>query len=101
MGAGTVIRDDETGFAPILRSTRLSKGAYLVGRFGGSIAAALLVMASVPLGIAIGSAMPWLDAEKVGAFVPWHYLYALFVIALPTMLIMGSAFFASRRQRAR
>ncbi len=94
MVAGTVIRDDETGFAPILRSTRLTKGAYLVGRFGGSIAAALLVMASVPLGIAIGSAMPWLDAEKIGAFVPWHYLYALFVVALPTMLIMGSAFFA-------
>ena len=94
MVAGTVIRDDETGFAPILRSTRLTKGAYLVGRFGGSIAAALLVMASVPLGIAIGSAMPWLDAEKIGAFVPWHYFYALFVVALPTMLIMGSAFFA-------
>ncbi len=94
MVAGTVIRDDETGFAPILRSTRLSKGAYLVGRFGGSIAAALVVMASVPLAIAIGSAMPWQDAEKVGAFVPWHYLYALFVFSLPTLLIMGAAFFA-------
>jgi aminopeptidase N len=94
MVAGTVIRDDETGFAPILRSTRLTKGAYLVGRFGGSIAAALLVMASVPLAIAIGSAMPWQDAEKIGAFVPWHYVYALFVFGLPTLLIMGAAFFA-------
>ena len=94
MVAGTVIRDDDTGFAPILRSTRLTKGAYLVGRFGGSIAAALLVMSSVPLAIAIGSAMPWQDAEKIGAFVPWHYVYALFVFALPTLLIMGAAFFA-------
>jgi len=94
MVAGTVIRDDETGFAPILRSTRVSKGAYLVGRFTGSVAAALLVMASVPLAIAIGSAMPWQDAEKIGAFVPWHYVYALVVFALPTMLIMGAAFFA-------
>ena len=32
MVAGTVIRDDETGFAPILRSTRIGKGAYLGGR---------------------------------------------------------------------
>ena len=94
MVAGTVIRDDETGFAPILHSTRLTKGAYLVGRFTGSIAAALLVMAAVPLAIAVGSAMPWIDAEKVGAFVPWHYVYALIVIALPTLLIMGAAFFA-------
>ena len=94
MVAGTVIRDDETGFAPILRSTRLTKGRYLVGRFTGSIAAALVVMAAVPLAIAIGAAMPWLDAEKIGAFVPGHYLYALLVIALPTLLITGAAFFA-------
>lgn len=94
MVAGPVIRDDETGFAPILRSTRMTKGAYLGGRFSGALAAALLVMASVPLAIAIGSAMPWLDAEKLGTFVPLHYLYALFVIALPTLLITGAAFFA-------
>ena len=94
MVAGTVIRDDETGFAPILHSTRLTKGAYLFGRFGGSIAAALAVMASVPLAIAIGSMMPWQDAEKIGPFVPVDYLYALFVFALPTLLIMGAAFFA-------
>ena len=94
MVAGTVIRDDETGFAPILRSTRLTKGAYLVGRFGGSIVAALAVIAAIPLAIAIGSAMPWLDSEKVGPFVPGHYLYALFVFGLPTLLITGAAFFA-------
>lgn len=94
MVAGTVIRDDETGFAPILRSTRLTRGAYLGGRFVGSVAAALLVMASIPLAIALGALMPWLDVEKVGPFVLWHYLYALFVFALPTLVIMAAAFFA-------
>jgi ABC-2 type transport system permease protein len=94
MVAGTVIRDDETGFAPILRSTRIGKGSYLGGRFTGSVAAALLVMASVPLGIAVGSVMPWQDSEKIGPFVLTHYLYALFVFALPTLLILGAAFFA-------
>lgn len=34
--AGTVIRDEETGFAPILRSTRLTRWAYLGGRFVGA-----------------------------------------------------------------
>jgi ABC-2 type transport system permease protein len=94
MVAGPVLRDDETGFAPILRSTRMSKGAYLGGRFAGAVAAALLVLASVPLAIATGSAMPWLDAEKLGPFVPLHYLYALFVFGLPTLLVTGAAFFA-------
>ncbi|MCD2341878.1 hypothetical protein LRH25_16175 [Ideonella azotifigens] len=94
MVAGTVLRDDETGFAPILRSTRVGKGAYLTGRFTGAVAAALLVLASVPLAIAVGSAMPWLDAEKIGPFVPGNYLYALFVFGLPTLLITGAAFFA-------
>ena len=94
MVAGAVIRDDETGFAPILRSTRIGKGAYLGGRFTGAIAAGLAVMASVPLAIAIGALMPWQDAEKIGPFVPWHYLYALLVFALPTLLILGAAFFA-------
>jgi hypothetical protein len=36
-----VIRDDETGFAPIIRSTSVSKFSYLVGRFAGATAAAL------------------------------------------------------------
>ena len=94
MVAGTVIRDDDSGFAPILRSTRLTKGSYLVGRFIGAIAAALLVLASVPLAIAVGAAMPWQDAEKIGPFVAGHYLYALFVWGLPTLLIIGAGFFA-------
>jgi len=94
MVAGTVLRDDDTGFAPILRSTRLTRGAYLTGRFAGSVAAALLVLAAVPLAVAVGSFMPWLDAEKVGPFLPTHYLYALFVFGLPTLLIISTAFFA-------
>jgi len=95
MVANVVIRDDETGFAPILRSTRLGKGSYLVGRFVGANAAALLVLASVPLGILAGTAMPWVDGEKVGAFHASHYLYALFAFGLPTLLIVSAVFFAA------
>ncbi len=92
--AGTVVRDDETGFAPILRSTRLTKWPYLSGRFVGAIAAALFVLASVPLAIALGSAMPWLDSERLGPFVPLHYIWALFVMGLPTLLILGALSFS-------
>ena len=92
--AGTVIRDEETGFAPILRSTRLTRWAYLGGRFVGANLAALFVLASVPLAIAVGSAMPWLDPERLGPFVPLHYLWALLVMGLPTLLILGAISFS-------
>ncbi|MED5620954.1 ABC transporter permease/M1 family aminopeptidase [Ideonella sp. BN130291] len=94
MVSNVVIRDDETGFAPILRSTSMGKSSYLVGRFVGAVGAALLVLASVPLAIMVGATMPWLDAEKVGAFHLGHYAYALFAFGLPTLLIISAGFFA-------
>jgi len=94
MVANVVIRDDETGFAPILRSTSVGKLSYLVGRFIGATAAALCVLAMMPLAIAIGSQMPWLDAEKVGPFRLGDYLYALFAFGLPTLLILSAGYFA-------
>lgn len=94
MVASVVIRDDETGFAPIIRATQVSKFAYLVGRFAGATAAALGVLAMIPLAIAIGSAMPWLDPEKVGPFRIGDYLYTLFAFGLPTLLIIAAGYFA-------
>ncbi|WP_417069655.1 M1 family aminopeptidase [Niveibacterium terrae] len=92
--ANVIVRDDETGFAPILRSTRVGKFDYLAGRFVGALLVAFLVMTSVPLAILIGSAMPWLDPAKIGPFVASHYLYAVFVFGLPTLLVVGAMFFA-------
>lgn len=92
--ANVVIRDDETGFAPILRSTPMTKSAYLLGRFGGACAAAFLVMAAIPLAIVIGAAMPWQDVEKLGPFRLGDYLYSLFFFGLPTLLIISATFFA-------
>ncbi|HEX7839615.1 MAG TPA: hypothetical protein VF469_19200, partial [Kofleriaceae bacterium] len=94
MVSNVVIRDDETGFAPILRSTSVGKFSYLVGRFLGATAAALGVLAMIPLAIAVGTAMPWLDPEKIGPFRIGDYLYALFAFGLPTLLIIAAGYFA-------
>lgn len=92
--ANVVVRDDDTGYGPIIRATPVSKFDYLIGRFTGAFIAGALAFASVPLGILIGSFMPWLDPVKVGAFHPAHYLYAYFLIAVPTLLVTGTIFFA-------
>src|SRR5690606_41159127 len=85
--ANAVIRDDETGFAPIIRSTRVTKLDYLVGRFFGAWLVSFILMTSVPVAVLLGSLMPWLDSEKIGPFVANHYLYALFVYTAPTLFV--------------
>ena len=94
MVAGVVVRDDESNFASIIRTTSVDKASYLGGRFLGACAAALVVLAMIPLGIAVGSFMPWQDFEKIGPFMPGDYLYALLLIQLPTLLITSAVFFA-------
>ena len=91
--ANSVTRDDETGYGPILRATRLGKGAYLYGRFAGAWLAAAVGYLSVPLAILIGSFMPWLDQEKLGPLVLSHYAFAYFIIALPMLFVFGAMLF--------
>ena len=64
--ADAVLRDDETGFGPIIRSTRISKLEYLAGRFLGAFAVAALCLLLVPLGIWLGTRMPWADPATLG-----------------------------------
>lgn len=92
--ANVVIRDDETGFAPILRTTRVGKLDYLLGRFSGAMLVALTVLSAVPLAMLMGSFMPWVDSEKLGPLVIGHYVWALLVFGLPTLLVIGAGFFA-------
>ena len=94
MVAGVVVRDDETNFASIIRTTSVDKASYLGGRFLGACAAALVVLAMVPLGIFVGSLMPWQDFEKIGPLLPGDYVYALLAFELPTLLITAALFFA-------
>jgi ABC-2 type transport system permease protein len=92
--ANVIVRDDETGFGPMVRSTRVSKFDYLFGRFTGAFAAGCLAFVSVPLAMLIGSVMPWLDPEKVGPLIPGHYLYVYFFLCVPTLFVSGAACFA-------
>jgi len=92
--ANVVVRDDDTGFGPILRATRITRGAYLFGRFGGAFGAAALGFLSIPLGIWLGSHMPWVDPETLGANDPAFYLQPFLVVALPNIFLTSALFFA-------
>jgi len=92
--ANVVVRDDETGYGPIVRSTPIRKFDYLFGRFTGAFIASMVAFFSVPLGVFIGTLMPWVDPVKLGPFHLEHYLYAYFLIAGPSLFVMAAGFFA-------
>jgi ABC-2 type transport system permease protein len=92
--ANVVVRDDETGFGPILRSTRVRKFDYLYGRFAGAFLAAAISFLVVPLAIWLGSLMPWIDPERLGPNDAHAYLFSYFVLALPSILLTSALFFA-------
>ncbi len=92
--ANIVVRDDETGYGPIVRSTRITKFDYLFGRFTGAFGAGMIMAAAIPLGILIGSFMPWVDPIKMGPFHIEYYAYAYFAMMLPALFVLGAAFFA-------
>ena len=92
--ANVIVRDDESGFGPMVRATRVSKFDYLFGRFTGAAIAGLLAFLVVPLAIFIGSAMPWIDPETLGPNRLADYAYAYLVLALPNVLLTSAIFFA-------
>src|SRR4051794_23103069 len=93
--ANVVVRDDDTGFGPIIRSTRVSKFQYLIGRFTGAAFAAALAYLVIPLGLWIGSSMPWIDAETIGPNRLGDYLYGFLAFGLVNLLVTGAIFFAA------
>jgi ABC-2 type transport system permease protein len=92
--ANAVLRDDETGFGPIIRSTGITKYEYVVGRFLGAFAIAAVCMLLVPLAILVGPLMPWAPAEQVGPGRMADHLYGYFLVALPNLFIHGALLFA-------
>ncbi|MDI1363284.1 MAG: ABC transporter permease subunit, partial [bacterium] len=92
--ANVVVRDDETGFGPILRATRIRKFDYLYGRFTGAFAAAAISFLAVPLAVLVGSWMPWVDKEMLGPNLPGAYAFAYLVLALPSLLLTSAIFFS-------
>lgn len=92
--ANVIVRDDETQFAPLIRTTRITKFQYLFGRFTGAVLVLLAAYLSVPFGAWIGIHMPWVDPELIGIDRLDHYLIPYFAIALPNLLITASLFFA-------
>lgn len=92
--ANVIVRDEETGFGPIIRSTRITKFDYLFGRFTGAFGAVALSFLAVPLAIWAGSVMPWVDPETMGPNRLDQFAFAYVWLALPGLFLTSAMFFA-------
>jgi aminopeptidase N len=92
--ANVVVRDDDTGFGPIVRATRITRISYLMGRYTGAYIAAALGFLAVPFGIWLGSHMWWVDSETLGPNILSYYAAPYLWFALPNLLLTSALFFA-------
>jgi ABC-2 type transport system permease protein len=92
--ANAVVRDDTTGYGPIIKATSIGKRNYVLGRFAGGLAVALLGYLAVPVGMLFGTLMPWVDPETVGPQVLSYYLWPYLLLAVPNIILMCSLLFA-------
>ncbi len=88
-----VYRDLEHKASTFIFSLPFSRSSYLFGRFIGSYIILVLIFLSIALGIILGSAMPWVDQQTVGPFIPMAYISAYGLILLPNLLFTGFIFF--------
>ncbi|MBK8715321.1 MAG: ABC transporter permease subunit [Nannocystaceae bacterium] len=92
--ATCVVRDFEQRTWSAFFTSPIRKRDLLLGRFFGSLVMVWLVFVATAVGIALGTAMPWLDPERLVGFQPGAYAYALVVLVFPNLFVMGAVFFA-------
>lgn len=87
-------RDFSEKTAQIFFSTPIKKRDFLLGRFFGALIISIIPFLGVSLGNLIGTAMPWLDAEKVGPTIWSGHLHGILVFIVPNLFFGGAIIFS-------
>jgi len=91
--ANAIIRDDSSGFSPIVRATSVTPHQIISGRFIGGLLIAWLGYLALPLGLLVGSLMPWVDPETIGPQVFSYYAWPFLIFALPNIFLLCAVLF--------
>jgi len=92
--ANAIVRDESSGFAPIVRATPVSRAQIVLGRFFGGLAVAWLGYLSIPIGMWAGSVMPWVDSETIGPQLFSYYAWPFLIFAIPNIFFTSAILFA-------
>jgi ABC-2 type transport system permease protein len=89
-----VLRDYEYRSHELLFTTRLHRAGYLGGRFAGSFLVMVLVFLAIPVGLAAGTIMPWIEPGTMLPFEPWSYMQPFVLLVVTSVLLISAHFFA-------
>lgn len=91
---GTATRDYTFKMNGIVHAMPVSKSSYLWGRLLGAWLFCLVVFAAVPLGTLIGSLMPWVDSDRLGATSLFPYINTYLIFIIPNFIFTSALFYA-------
>ncbi|HYR29411.1 MAG TPA: hypothetical protein VEU30_13155, partial [Thermoanaerobaculia bacterium] len=87
------IRDRTAGMDALLFTTRLRTAEYLRGRFLAALAINSILVFAIPIGLAIGTKMPYLTRDAFGPNTFAAYLQPMLLFALPNVVLVGAILF--------
>ncbi|WP_340676525.1 M1 family aminopeptidase [Paraglaciecola sp.] len=96
--ANTATRNDLNLMSEIISTKPVKPFGYNFGRFIGAYLVCVAVFAMVPLGLFLGSIMPWLDVERLGTNSFGLYLAPFIVFSLTTIFVFATLFYAVAQQ---
>ncbi|HEX6095616.1 MAG TPA: M1 family aminopeptidase [Thermoanaerobaculia bacterium] len=91
--ADAVIRDRTAGMDALLFTTRIRPAEYLGGRFLAALAINSILVFAIPIGLAVGTKMPYLPREAFGPNRLAAYLQPMLLFALPNLVLIGAILF--------
>jgi len=91
--ANTALRNHETNMAEVIFCKPIHPCSYQLGRFLGSFIVVIVIFSLVPIGLALGSFMPWVDPTTMGSFNANFYLLPFLYLAVPTLFIFSCIFY--------
>ncbi|MFI5195567.1 MAG: M1 family aminopeptidase [Chitinophagales bacterium] len=89
-----VLKDFRSNTYTMIFTTPVSKFDYLFGRFSASLFISLLILTGPAFGMMLGYASPWVNHDKIEAFMLAPYIHAYWQTIIPNAIVDGAIFFA-------
>lgn len=93
--ANAALRDVDYRMREVIFATPMGKARYVTARFGGAIAAAMTVMTLIAVLLMVLPLVLPVDPEDLGPVRPLAHLWALVLLVLPNLLLVGALLFTS------
>lgn len=89
-----IVRDFEHRTDALFFTKPIRRWEFLTGRYLGAMLILLLTLTAIPLGLMLGEAAPWRNADRLLPFRAATYWQPYLTLIVPSTLAVGSIFFA-------